>query len=59
MKNKSPKMIQPWDSRFTEYAGERHYKAFRIAYLAKVKPDLETELIRLQVSKDKINYLTH
>ena len=46
-------MIQPWDSRFTECAGKRHYKAFCIAYLAKVQPDLETERICLQVSKDK------
>ena len=46
-------MIRPWDSRFTECAGERHYKAFSIAYLAKVRPSLEAERIRLKESKDK------
>ena len=45
-------MIRSWDSRFTECACERHYKAFRIAYLAKVQPVLETESTRLQVLKD-------
>ena len=53
MKNKSPKMIQPWDSRFTECAGERHFKAFRRDYLAKVRPSLEAKLIRLMDSKEK------
>ena len=53
MRNKSPKIFRSWDSRFTECAGERHYRASRINYLAKVRPDLETESIRLQVSKDK------
>ena len=50
---KRPKMIRPWDSRFTDCAGKRHYKAFRIAYLAKVRPYLEVERICLQESKDK------
>ena len=46
-------MIRPWDSRFTECAGKRHYKAFHIAYLAKVQSYLDIERICLQVSKDK------
>ena len=34
--------------------GKRQFKAFRIAYLADVRPYLEAKLIRLQESKDKI-----
>ena len=46
-------MFRPWDSRFTDSAGKKQYKAFRTAYLAKVRPYLEATLIRLQESKDK------
>ena len=50
---KFPNMIRPWDSRFTDFVGKRQFKAFRIAYLAKVRPYLEAKLIHLQESKDK------
>ena len=55
-----PNMIEPWDSRFTDSWGKRQYEAHRTAYLAKVRPRLEAELIRLQESKQgKISAVTN
>ena len=55
-----PNMIEPWDSRFTDSWGKRQYEAHRKAYLAKVRPRLEAELIRLQESKQgKISAVTN
>ena len=52
MRNKSPTMNEPWDSRFTECVCERLYEEFRTKYLAEVEPVLEIESTRLQVLKD-------
>ena len=48
-----PNMIEPWDSRFTEFGGKRQYEAYRTAYLAEVRPYLEAKLIRLQELKQR------
>ena len=55
-----PNMIEPWDSRFTDSWGKRQYEAHRTAYLAKVRPCLEAELICLQELKQgKISAVTN
>ena len=53
MRNKSPTLKEPWDSRFTDRGCQQRHKKFRTAYLAKVEPVLAQESNRLQALKDK------
>ena len=52
IRNKSPTLKEPWDSRFTDCVFERLHKKLCTEYLAKVEPVLEIESTRLQALKD-------
>ena len=52
MRNNSPTLKEPWDSRFTDRVCARRHKKFRTEYLARVEPVLVQESNRLQALKD-------